>query len=209
MPHNAGDAAKAYRLRKKKDQLGPIDRLWLADYDEKQEKEKAARSKNRGRSASARTVEFKMEEASASEGEGNAAAVAAGALVAREEGRRLDALTMNALDGYKQLVADQRAFIMEIRRNERVAQLRVANYEATHVAMLNGVRDHFAARTEAEIALMHEQEQPTEGDPAKDLLLMMIAKKLGIPMQEYLPAPPGQHPFKRRRPPPNGAPKRS
>jgi hypothetical protein len=201
MPHNAGDAAKAYRLRKKKDQLGPIDRLWLADYDEKQEKEKASRSKNRGRSASARTVKYEMEEAAASEGEGNAAAVAAGALVAREEGRRLDALTINALDGYKQLVADQRAFIMEIRRNERVAQHRVAQYEATHVAMLEGVREHFAARTEAEMALVQQQD---EGDPAKDMLLMLIAKKMGIPV-DYIP-PPGS--FKRR-PPPNGAPKKS
>ena len=203
-PSNAGDRAKAYRLRKSK-QLTEIDRLWLADYEERAERRKQQGSKNFGASKAKRTVKFEMDEQQEAIGTGTAAAAAASAaLVAKEEGRRLDALTINALDGYKQLVADQRAFMLEMRRNERNAQARVALYESTHLGLLKAWEANFIARTETEAELARAEQQE-HGDPAKEMLLYMIARKMGIPVGpppalNGLPQPP-----RPPRPPANGA----
>jgi hypothetical protein len=197
MPHNAGDAAKAYRLRKRKDQLGPVDRLWLAEYEEKQEQDRERKrdAKDVGASRSGRRIKLDVEEHAEAMGTGTAAAAAASAaLVAKEEGRRLDSLTINAVDALKEACAVYKDICLSLRERAEVL-------EATHVAMLEGVREHFAARTEAEMALVQQEQS---GDPAKDLLIMMIAKKLGIPV-DYIP--PGAGGPSRRRPPANGAAK--
>ena len=70
--------------------------------------------------------------------------------------------------------------------------------EETHVAFLESVTQAHLEKTQAEAELMTRDQQ---GDPAKDLLVMMIAKKLGIPV-DYIP-PSGKRPPQR----PNGVPK--
>jgi hypothetical protein len=201
MAANPGDRTKAARLRRQLEAgqaVSNIDALWLQDYEEKQKR--GGQSKHYGRSRSARKVNatFNMEEAAEAEGTGDAAPTAAAAAVgealkSREEGRRLDSLTTSAVGALKEAVNTYKEICLSMRD-------RLEILEATHISMLEGVREHFAARTEAEMALIQEQDRR---DPAKDLLTMMVAKRLGIPMDQ-LP-PPGRRP---RRPPPgsNGKP---
>jgi len=193
-------------MRKVKN-LAPVDQLWLAEYEEKKKAREGA-SKNYGRSASQRTVKFEMQEAAAAEGEGNAAvAAASAALVAKEEGRRLDYLATTGHESMKQACEEWRSMCKELRVRQR-------NFDEVHIQLLTAWRDHFIARTHAETALVQQQES---GDPANQMLLMVIAKHLGIdlgglPPQQPQQRPPRPPPFgpqqqrpPQRRPPPNGA----
>jgi hypothetical protein len=195
-PSNPSHRTKAHQLRKaisNGQTLAEVDALWLSEYEEKQQRRPGG-SKHYGRSRSGRKVDLHIEEAAEAEGEGSpataAAAAAAHALATREEGRRLDALTINSVTALKEACAVYKDICLTLRERAEVL-------EATHVSMLEAVRGHFAARTEAEMALMHEQQS---GDPAKDLLVMMIAKKLGIPVDVMGGLPPGK-------PRPGGPPK--
>ncbi len=156
-PASAGDAAKAYRLRKAlaAGTIMPIDKLWLADYDEKAAQRKRARSIGASRSKSGRKVKFEMEEAAESEavGTGTAAAVAAAAaLEVKEEGRRLDTLTLGALDVLREAVTVYRDMSLMMRR-------RMFELEETHAELLGAVRDQYLARTQAEINALEASNQ--------------------------------------------------
>lgn len=187
MAGNQGDAAKAYRLRqtlKRGQQLKPTDALWLSEYEDDHPpgpdgEPRKGRPRGRpkiqsfGASAAGKKVKLEIEEHAASVGTGNAAVeAAAAALAAKEEGRRLDSLTVNAVgalraavDTYKEICASM---------HERLQTL-----EQTHIAMLESVRDHFLARTDAEAALA-EHEKDQQGEPLQAMALAMIAKHLGV-----------------------------
>lgn len=180
-PLTGGEKARASRLRKLQQggTIGAPDALWLADYDER-----ASKSKHFGASRSGRRVKLDITEAAESVGTGSsAAAEAAGAaLAAREEGRRLDSLTVNAVGALREAVATYRAVCLSMRNRLEVL-------EATHVAMLESVRDHFIARTEAEGEMTRQQQAEQMGDPATSMLLAMIAQRMGIALPGQ-PAPP-------------------
>jgi hypothetical protein len=185
-PSNPGDRAKAYRLRKrgKKEALANVDQLWLSEYDEKFEKRQHANgtSKNFGASRSARTIKLDIDEQAESMGTGTAAAVAAGAaLAAKEEGRRLDSLTINAVDALKEACGVYKDICLSMR--ERLEVL-----EGTHIAMLDSVRDHFIARTQTEAVLLQHQQEEKE-DPATALLVQMIANRFGVSLPGATPRP--------------------
>jgi hypothetical protein len=164
---SGADAAKAYRLRKalQAGTIGPIDKLWLADYEERAERRKKRRAEAFGasRSQSGRKVKFEMEEAEQSEaiGTGTAAAAAASAaLVAKEEGRRLDSLTIESVNALKEAVAVYRDVCQDLRRQVKV-------YAETQVEMFEAVREQYLARTQAEINALEAQSQ--NGDPLMKL----------------------------------------
>lgn len=194
-PSNPSHRTRAFALRKAKrngQALHETDALWLSDYEEKQ-KRKPGGATERGRSKAARRVRFELDEAAEAEGEGpTAAAVAAGAaLAAREEGRRLDSLTMNSVDALKEACAVYKDICLTLR--DRTELL-----EETHIEMLLSVRAHFIAATEAESALVQKD---AEAKPEDQLLTMLMAKYLGVSPQQ-IPRP--KRPPKQ---PPNGVPK--
>jgi hypothetical protein len=198
-PKNPGDRTKAHRFRraiKAGQKLQPVDELWLSEYEEKDSRRQHANgSPDVGASRSGRKINFQMEEQAEAVGTGTAAAAAASAaLAAKEEGRRLDSLTINSVDALKEACAVYKDICLTLRDRTEIL-------EQTHVEMLLSVRAHFLAATQAESALVQKD---AEGDPAKDLLTMLLAKHLGIPIEGLkaaasLPAT--------RRPPPNGAKK--
>ena len=168
------------------------DALWLAEYDEEQ---KQTGSKHYGRSRSGRKVDLHIEEAAEAEGGGSPMAAALGAtaqaLATREEGRRLDALTEKSVAALREACGVYKDICLSLRDQ-------LAIYQQSQVAMFEAWRNNYLSRVETEAQLVQEQDR---GDPAKDLLLMMIAKRMGIPIE----GPIGQGP-RPRRPPPNGAP---
>jgi hypothetical protein len=182
---NAGDAAKAYRLRRREkagEALDPIDKLWLVNYTEKVEARDAKRGQRRplsagrdiGASRATRKITLDIDEEQESAGTGGAAAAAAvAALESREEGRRLDYLTVGAIDALREACSVYRDICVSLRE-------RTETLEATHIAMLDGVREHYAARTEAEMALAQREALETNENPATAIMVQMIAQKLGL-----------------------------
>jgi len=153
----------------------------------------AAATKDQGRSRSGRKIHFQLEEAAEAEGTGTAAAAAAAAAMqAKEEGRRLDALTVNAIEGYRQLVKDQREWLQEIRRNERAAQRRVERYEQTHVALIDTVRESLLARVNSEIELVKTLAEREDQDPAAGILGAILEKN-GFKLPGSKGPPNGSH----------------
>lgn len=194
MPHNSGDAAKAFRLRKKirtGETLQPVDQLWLSNYDDRVMPTNG--SKNHGRSRSARKMEFKLEEAAEAEGTGTAAAVAASnALMVREEGRRIDALAIGAVDTLKEAVAVYKDMCLSMRERYEVL-------EHTHIEMLQTVRAHYLRTVEVEGEMLkNEAVNAGSGDPATGMVLQMLAQHFGLNV-------PGGAAVKLPRPPANGA----
>jgi len=196
-PSNAGDRTKAHRLRRRKD-LGPVDKLWLAQYDDAVEDKKKKRKHkfDVGASRSQRRVRVEVDEEQEAAGTGEAAKFAAAALEAKEEGRRLDALTVNALDVLKEAVATYRDVCLSMKD-------RLEILEATHIAMLDSVRESHIDKTNAEIELM--KLASAEGGPgsvADQMFMQLVASRLGIslPNGTPRPAPP------RRGPPPKVPP---
>lgn len=182
---NAGDRAKAYRLRKelKAGTIKPIDKLWLANYEDEAAKH-ARRHVDVGasRSKSGRKVEFKMEEAAEHEavGSGSAAvAAASAALAAREEGRRLDSLTIEAVGALKEAVNVYQSVCLTMRRRMEVL-------ESSHVEMLEAVREQYLARTQAEINALETAQ--AGGDAvsrlAEELLPQVLGKRKFTPNGE-------------------------
>ncbi len=202
-PNNPSHRTKAHKLRaarKHGQTLAEVDALWLSDYEEKQQRPPG---QSHGRSKSARRVveHREIEEAAEAEGTGPTAAAAAvgAALQSREEGRRLDSLTEKSVLALKEACGVYKDICLSMA--ERLQIL-----EQTHIEMLFSVRAHFMAATGAEAALM---QRDAETDPAKDMLTMLLAKHLGIPIEGLraaaaLPQPPRPRP--RPRPPANGAP---
>lgn len=159
-------------MRKRKAPLPAVDALWLAEYDEEAEKAKRARrplevGKDTGASRSGRRVQLDIQEEAESVGTGSAAAVAAAAaLTAKEEGRRLDSLTINAVDALKEAVDVYRQICLSLRERTEVL-------EATHIEMLQAIRGEYLARTNAEVALAAAAEQG-EGGVAEGMLMKLL-----------------------------------
>lgn len=154
--------------------LKPVDALWLAEYEDGKTSAKGKpRQQSFGASAAGKKVKLEIEEHAASVGTGNAAVeAAAAALAAKEEGRRLDSLTVNAVGALRAAVETYREICTSMKEQMQVLQ-------GTHIAMLESVRDHFLARTDAEAALV-EREKDQAGEPIQAMALAMVAKHLGI-----------------------------
>jgi hypothetical protein len=112
-----------------------------------------------------------MEEAAESEasGTGAAAAAAAAALAAKEEGRRLDSLTVESVGALKEACAVYRDVCLTLKERTEVL-------EATHIAMLDAVREHYLARTEAEADAIREA---TGGDAITKLAEQLLPHVIG------------------------------
>lgn len=181
--------------------LEDVDRLWLAEYDEKlkaeQERAKQATTaepKDYGRSRSARKINLQIDEAQEAEGTGKAAELAAAALQAKEEGRRLDSLTVTSIDVLKAAVQVYKDVCLTIKEQWEVQS-------EAHVAILQSGRQHYLERVELEGAMMRLQQeidQRDDDDPAKAILEMLIAKHMGIQL-------PGARRLRPPRRPPPGA----
>jgi len=203
---NAGNAAKAYRLRKREIEggqtLDPIDKLWLTNYDDEKRDREKQRTKRRehgakdiGASRARRTVKVDIDEESESAGTGSAAmAAATAALEAREEGRRIDYLSVGAVDALREACSVYKDICISLRERTEVL-------EATHIAMLESGLEQRAARNEAEIALMTLQQQPAHDDPATALMVQMIARKMGVQLPGFSPTPPTGNGTRERKPP--------
>lgn len=190
---DAGNRQKAYRLRQlqKSKALTPVDALWLADYEERLQRERnerrnriaheaAANGVSMGASKSKRTIRFDMDEEKEAMGVGapTVAAIAAGAaLEAKEEGRRLDALTAGALEIYKEAVATYRDIALTLKDQWKIMAQQVGEALAAH-------KSDFMDLTDAEVEnrrLMAEIELLKNGgtmDP-QSLLLKVVAQHLG------------------------------
>jgi len=200
-PTVGGNRAKASRLRARKragEALSAVDELWLANYDD--DVEARAKKKNGagdvGASRSSRKMTIDLDETSEAIGSGSAAAAAAGAaLVAREEGRRLDNLTITSIDALKEACAVYKDICLTLKDRTEVL-------EATHIAMLDSVRAHFLARTDAEVRADELERQAESGgkDDMMTMLVPMLAAKLGLQVPAAptaAPAPAGRGKTKR------------
>ena len=193
-PKDQSRAQRAYRIRKalvdgKK--VTPTERLWLAEYEHDHPGSTgrsepidvdplpapaAKPAENYGRSRSGRKVNLQIEEAAESEGRGEnpATAAAVAALTAREEGRRLDSLTVNAVKALEAAVSTYKSVCESL-------QAMLETYQHHHLETLASVRAHYLAKTEAEAEVMDLQRQQTEGgDPATSMMLGVLMKHLGI-----------------------------
>ena len=203
-PKNPGERTKAHRLRqaiRHGQKLQPVDQLWLEEYEENDRKRQAhqAGAPDVGASRSARKIQLAIDEQGESVGTGNAAVAGAmAALAAKEEGRRLDSLTLHSIDVLKEAVAVYRDMCLMLRERTEVL-------EHTHIEMLTSVRQHFIAATQAEGALL---QRDAEAKPEDQLLTMLMAKYLGVdPAAVPRPRPGPQKPNGHNpRPPANGAP---
>jgi hypothetical protein len=90
------------------------------------------------------------ETAAAAEGTGDAAAIAAGAMVARAEGERLDSILKIGVNALKEAVEAYKAMCGSLLA-ERQADA------ATHRVLLESLRAHFLDRAEAEAELIRQQ----------------------------------------------------
>ena len=167
-----GARNKAAKLRKQlaSGEITAVDRLWLEDYNEK-----TNGAGDWGKSASRKRIHKTetVEEDTAAEGTGTAAAQAASmALMAKEEGRRLDALTTGAIGALHEAVEVYKAVSLTLLERTRVL-------EETHVEMLQAFRGEFLARTDAE-AELREKEKDADGDGTTAMLLQVVANHLGI-----------------------------
>lgn len=175
---NAGDAAKAFRLRKKRSAgqaLKPIDALWLADFEEEQQRDPKRRklTKSFGASAAGKRVRLEIDEHAESVGTGTAASEAAtAALMVKEEGRRLDNLTINAVGALKEAVETYKAICLDLRRS-------TSDLHTAHVEMFKAWQGEAIGRTESEIALREAAKNGDE-DEVKGMLMAIVAQKLGL-----------------------------
>lgn len=217
-PKNPSHKTRRHQLRKAErdgQQLHSSDQLWASEYDEivargRPSPAAVAADVGASRSGATRSVRFEMDEAQQAEAIGvgpTAAAIAAGAaLQAKEEGRRLDSLTMHSIDALKEAVAVYRDMCLMLQQRTEIL-------ENAHVDMLNSVRTHHIEATQLEAALtQRETEQQQQQKPEDQMLTMLMAHYLGVspdqlPKVARPPGPPtkpnGKPP---RRPPVNGAP---
>jgi hypothetical protein len=184
-----GKRSKASKLRKQlaNGEISDVDRLWLHEYEEQ-----TNGSGDWGKSASRTRVHRTetVEEDKAAEGTGSGAAHAAGlALMAKEEGRRLDSLTVNAIAALHEAVDVYKSVATTLLERTKVL-------EETHVEMLQSIRAEFLSRMETEADLL-AKEREDHPDEAKSMAMAMIAQHLGIDLSKFSGAPS-----------PNGAPKK-
>lgn len=217
-PKNPSHRTKAFKLRaaaKRGQKLADVDLIWLSTYEDAQKKENPAQSTTYGRSRSARKVKRteEIEEAAEAEGTGGAAVEAAKAIAIREEGRRLDALTLNAMEVLKSAAEVNKETALMLREGFAVIfeniNRRSEILEETHIEMLQSIRSHFLHATQIEGALM---QRDAETKPEDQLLMMLMAKHLGVdPAQLHAAAAAASATVRGKgrggKQPPNGVPK--
>lgn len=212
-PANGGDRAKATRLRRQKRDgtIGAADLVWIDQYEAAREKNHRDRVRaadvgaSQSKSSGVKTVEFKMHEERADEaqaiGSGSAASVAAGALVAREEGRRIDSLLQGAIDAS----TDARNHLVEAVKVYRSVCIsmrdRLEILEKSHVETWDSNRRAMLARTEAEIVSMRKDAEGDEDRGAEAMFERILARYFdGKGLTDG-----GERATHRGRPPTNGA----
>ena len=184
------EKAKAYRLRAKVQGGGvlqPEEAEWYAAYEDARK-----RAHSMGASASKRTIH--MEEEHMAVGTGVAAETAAAASLARAEGQRVDYLVRAGADSLIRACELHRA--MAATMLDRMSQL-----ETVHVALLDSVRAHYVARTEAEAALIRRDAE-AEDDEGKELLFEMLRGAGGAEARRARGGGPPPRVSARRTPPP-------
>jgi hypothetical protein len=197
-PKNAGHRVKASKLRRalaRGQKVDDVDRLWLDEYTQQTKRAERERASSFGRSKSkqARRLRVELDEAAESEAEGTGAAAAAAALAVREEGRRIDNLSIGATSTLREACDVYKDICLTLKENFEILSTAV-------VESMMSQRQHYLAAGMLENQLMNAQ---NEQDPAKELLTMLLAKHLGIPV-EGLKAAVGKPP-RGPRPPANGA----
>ncbi len=192
---------KAYRIRKMVENGSPVtseDAEFFANYEDAIRRNAESKVVNADGSMGAsrnRKVSYSEEE-SAAIGMGEAAAIAASSALAREEGKRLDNLMDRAITAMeKGNNFMEKACNMFSRMTEHcLAQSKTMM--DTHVQILDSLREHHIARTEAESELvaagLHEKDDET-GELATDLVKGVLAglgvKIPGVEQSTGLPEP--------------------
>jgi hypothetical protein len=207
-PKNPGDRTKAHRFRralKAGQTLQPVDQLWFEEYEEKasagrQQQAAITGAVDVGASRKTRTISLDIDEQAESVGTGSAAiAAASAALVAKEEGRRLDALLINAVDAMKMSADINRQTALMLREDYgalfELLSRRTEILESTHIEMLQAVHGYYRHAMEAEGALVAKE---SEGDPSTAMLIQLLSQHLGVQI------PAGALPPSKKRLPPNG-----
>ena len=151
------ESNRAMRLRAKIQRAQAVsqaDMAWLQTYEatRKNNGNGTPGNPSTGRSAAkSRKVSYTEEESqAAAEGTGDAAAIAAGAMVARAEGERLDSILKIGVSALEKACEAYRS-MCESLLAERQADA------ATHWASLESLRAHFLDRAEAEAELIRQQ----------------------------------------------------
>jgi hypothetical protein len=157
--------------------IDPVDRLWLDEYNQADQRRKHANGAppppDVGASRKTRRIALDIDEAAESVGTGDAATAGAlGALREREEGRRLDALTMQSTDALKEACAVYRDMCLMLK--DQVELMMSAVTES-----MVSARTHYLAAAQMEAALMQAQSADA-GNPADNMMMAVVAKHLGI-----------------------------
>lgn len=164
------ERSKAYKLRAKTRAgviLLPSEEDWLRDYEAKA---RARSAPDWGASASEKVIH--VEERHAAQGSGEAAAHAAAAAgIAREEGKRLDALIAQSISATTAgMTALQRACELHQAMAESMLSDRIAD-RAEMRTLMASIREHYLARIDAEGAASKAQQQ--DGDPMTQILTVL------------------------------------
>jgi len=155
--------------------VSPEDAAWLADYENRTAANKAG---DMGASASrSRKVSYTEEEQEAAAvGYGSAAEMAAGAAMVREEGRRIDNIVDRGINALVRAVETYDKMVAHLLKERQTDA-------ALHRTLLESVRQHYIARTEAEAELIrNEADQAAGTDDAKALeheALRLFIEKMG------------------------------
>lgn len=206
-PKNPSDRVKASKLRGKlaRGKIDDVDRLWLDEYDQstaraEKERQQSAQSAARSRSKEQRRVRIEVDEAA--EHQAEAVGPAAAALAAREEGRRIDALALGSTAALREACDVYKDICLTLKENFEILSDAV-------VQSMTSQRAHYLAAGELQLALQQAEQNSSSGDPAQEMLVMMLAKHFGLTPEEAAPvraaAAAAAQRAGKRRPPQNGA----
>jgi hypothetical protein len=150
--------------------VSPEDAAWLGDY-EREGADRRGESSGTSRAASRKVSYTEEETAAEAYGTGSAAAVAAAAALSREEGRRLDSIIDRGIS------ALQRACDAWEKMTGALLKERQADAQ-THRALLESLRSHFLARSEAEGALIKAEAEQAAAASNENSIEDMATKAL-------------------------------
>jgi hypothetical protein len=178
---------KAYRIRRQVENGSPVtseDAEWFAHYEDAIRRKAEERVVNPDGSMGAsknRKVSYTEEESQAV-GMGEAAAIAASSALAREEGKRLDNLMDRAITAMEKGNGFmEKACVMFSKMTEHcLAQSKTMM--DTHIQILDSLREHHIARTEAESELVAAglAEPPDETNDIAGDLVKGVLQGLGV-----------------------------
>lgn len=175
-PKRPGHRTKAARLRGKVRSgvtLSPEEIEWLGAY-EAQQRATATSTAPFGASASERIIQ--IEERAASVGSGAAAEAAAMGALAKEEGRRVDNLVRAGIDSMHRACQLYESMA-------RTMLARMQALEDVHLGMLDAVREHYMARTEAEAEVIRSEADNDDKGGVKEMLAAMLMQQVtGVPV---------------------------